>query len=52
LLTALLVGYAFPREILRVELYRESGGFFSLWRACLRYIAPPAIVLIMLAALL
>jgi len=44
LLTALLVGYAMHREILRVELYRESNHFFFLWRACLRYIAPPAIL--------
>jgi NSS family neurotransmitter:Na+ symporter len=50
LLTALFVGYGLRREVLRVELYRESGHFFSLWRSCLRYIAPPAIVVIMLAA--
>ena len=50
LLVALLVGYALRREALRVELYRESGEFFFLWRACLRYIAPPAILVIMLAA--
>ena len=50
LLTTLLVGYALNREVLRVELYRETNNFFSLWRACLRYIAPPAILVIMLAA--
>jgi len=51
LLTAVLVGWRLRPEILRVELGRESDVFFSLWRLLLRYIAPPAIVLIMLAAL-
>ena len=50
LLTALYVGYALRREVLRIELYRETNNFFSLWRSCLRYIAPPAILVIMLAA--
>ena len=49
LLTALFVGWRLRPEILRLELYRESGVFFSLWRFLLRYIAPPAIVLLMLA---
>jgi NSS family neurotransmitter:Na+ symporter len=51
LLTAVLVGWRLRPEILRVELRRESDVFFSLWRLLLRYIVPPAIVLIMLAAL-
>lgn len=51
LLTALFVGYGLKREVLRIEMYREGAYFFSLWRACLRYIAPPVIVLIMLVAL-
>ena len=51
LFTALLVGWRLRPEILRRELNRESGLFFSLWRFLLRYIAPPAIALIMLAAL-
>ena len=50
LLTALLVGYGFQREVLLVELYRESRYFFFLWRGCLRYIAPPTILVIMLNA--
>jgi len=49
LLTALLVGFAFQREVLLIELYRESRYFYFLWRACLRYIAPPAILVIMLS---
>lgn len=52
LLTALLVGYRMRREILKVELYRESRYFVFLWRACLRYIAPPFIIVVMLVALL
>jgi NSS family neurotransmitter:Na+ symporter len=50
LLTALLVGYRLRPEILRVELYRESRYLVYLVRACLRYIAPPVIILIMLTA--
>jgi NSS family neurotransmitter:Na+ symporter len=51
LLTAMFVGYGMKREVLRIEMYRENATFFFLWRACLRYIAPPVIVLIMLIAL-
>jgi len=50
--TALFVGWRLRPEILRLELYRESDLFFSLWRFLLRYIVPPAITLIMLAAFL
>ncbi len=52
LLIALLVGWRLRPEILRLELARESELFFSLWRFLLRYIAPPAIVLLMLAPFL
>jgi NSS family neurotransmitter:Na+ symporter len=52
LLTAVLVGWRLRPEILRRELYREMDLFFSLWRRLLRYIAPPAIALIIAAALL
>jgi NSS family neurotransmitter:Na+ symporter len=52
LLTALLVGWRMRRELLRAALRRESALFFSLWRLLLRYIAPAAMVLIMLAAFL
>jgi NSS family neurotransmitter:Na+ symporter len=52
LFTALFVGWHLRPEILRLELSRESDLFFSLWRFLLRYIAPPAIALIMLAALI
>ena len=49
LFTALFVGWKMRPELLRFELSRESSTFFSLWRFLLRYIAPPAILLIMLA---
>ena len=52
LLTSLLVGYRVRRQILQVELYRESKRFIFVWRACLRYIAPPVIVVIMWTAIL
>lgn len=50
LLTALLVGWRLRPQILRMELYRESNLFFSLWRLQLRYIAVPAIAVIMVMA--
>ncbi|MEZ5572043.1 MAG: sodium-dependent transporter [Halioglobus sp.] len=51
LFIAVLVGWRMRPEILRTELTRESQLFFSLWRFLLRYIAPPAIVLLILAQL-
>ena len=44
---AVLVGWFLHPEILRLELPRESDLFFSLWRGLLRYIAPPAIAILM-----
>jgi len=52
LLTAILVGWRLRPEILRRELYREMDLFFSLWQRLLRYIAPPAILVIVVAALI
>jgi NSS family neurotransmitter:Na+ symporter len=52
LLTAVLVGWRLRPEILRLELYREMDLFFSLWQRLLRYIAPPAIALLIIAGLL
>jgi NSS family neurotransmitter:Na+ symporter len=51
LFTAVLVGWRLRPEILRRELSREMDVFFSLWRRLLRYIAPPAILLVMIAGL-
>jgi NSS family neurotransmitter:Na+ symporter len=52
LLLALFVGWRMRREILRVELYRESQLFFLSWLFLLRYIVPLAIVLILINAVL
>ena len=52
LLTAVLVGWRLRPEILRVELSRELDLFFALWQRLLRYIAPPAIAVILIAAAL
>ncbi|MEH6585257.1 MAG: sodium-dependent transporter [Halioglobus sp.] len=49
--TAVLVGWRLNKSVLRPQLARESDLSFSLWRGLLRYIAPPAIVLVMLAGL-
>ena len=49
--TAVLVGWRLRPGLLRVQLKRESDVFFSLWRFLLRYISPPAIVVVMIAAL-
>ncbi len=50
LFTAVLVGWRMRPEILRRELYRELDLFFSLWRRLLRYIAPPVILLFIVAS--
>jgi NSS family neurotransmitter:Na+ symporter len=52
LLTAVLVGWRLRPEILRVELSRELDLFFALWQRLLRYIAPLAIAMILISALL
>jgi NSS family neurotransmitter:Na+ symporter len=52
LLTLVFVAWRMRPELLRVELVRESGLFFSLWLALLRYIAAPALMLLLLVNLL
>jgi NSS family neurotransmitter:Na+ symporter len=51
LLTSVLVGWRLRPEILRVELDRELDLHFSLWRRLLRYVAPPALAIMMVTAL-
>lgn len=51
LLTALLVGWRVDSGILREQLGRESPRLLSLWRWLLRYIAPLALAVILLADL-
>ena len=48
---SLLVGWAIDPAILREQLSRESALFFSLWLWLLRYIAPLALAVILLANL-
>jgi len=50
LLTAVFVGWFMRVEIVRMELYREARLFFWLWRFLLRYVAPSAIGVILVAA--
>lgn len=52
LLTAIFVGWRVRPEILKLELDRESGVFFWLWRFSLRFLAPPVIMLLVLAPML
>jgi NSS family neurotransmitter:Na+ symporter len=52
LLISILVGWRLRPDILRLQLGRESDLFFSLWHFLLRYIAPPAITLLMLMSIL
>lgn len=51
LLLSVFVGWRMRRELLRACLYREQDGFFSLWYGLIRYIAPPAIALVLLSTL-
>ncbi|MCB1679275.1 MAG: sodium-dependent transporter [Halioglobus sp.] len=52
LCTAVFVGWRMRPELQVVVLSRESTLFLSLWRFVLRYIVPPATVLVTLLALL
>lgn len=49
LLTAIFVGWRMRPEILKLELDREPGVFFWLWRVSLRYLAPPVILILLFA---
>jgi len=51
LAAAVLVGWVLRREVLRPYFTRESDLSFSLWRALLRYITAPAILLVLAAGL-
>ncbi len=48
-LLAALVGWGLNWRVLREQFARESDGFFSLWYALIRYIAPLALAVILLA---
>lgn len=50
LLVALFVGWRMKPEVLRRELRGDHGLLFWLWYSVLRYIAPPAILLVFLTS--
>lgn len=52
LILCLLVGWGLRLRVLRQQLAREPRWIFSLWYGLVRYIAPPAALLVMFAALL
>lgn len=52
LVMVLLVGWVLRPEVLRPSLGPESALSFSLWRALLRYITPPALALVLAARFL
>lgn len=51
LLIALFAGWRMRAEAARDELFADSDRLFSLWRWLLRYIAPPALSVVLLAGL-
>lgn len=51
LLLAILVGWRMRAESIRDEMLTDRPRLFWLWRATLRYIAPPAIALILIMGL-
>ncbi|MGD8176040.1 sodium-dependent transporter [Marinimicrobium sp. ARAG 43.8] len=44
---AVFVGWIAKREVLRRELRQESDGQFALWLLLLKYVCPPALLLIL-----
>ena len=50
-LIAVFVGWRMREEVVRDEFYRHSGFVFVLWYGLLRYIAVPAVLLILLVPL-
>jgi NSS family neurotransmitter:Na+ symporter len=51
LLACVFVAWRMRPELLRAQLYRETDAFFSLWYSVVRYIAPPAILLVLVHGL-
>ncbi len=48
LMMAVFVGWVARRELLRHELRQESDGQFELWLTLLKYLCPPALLLILI----
>ncbi|MEQ8406305.1 MAG: sodium-dependent transporter [Oceanicaulis sp.] len=51
LLIALFTGWVVSRALMRKELEEASNGFFGYWRFTIRYLAPIAVALIIIAGL-
>ena len=49
LLIAVFVGWVMRREVLKIEMYREDEQIFALWRWILRWPAPLAILVVLVA---
>lgn len=47
LLIAFFVGWQLRMEVVRDEFYRQTGWLFQLWYGLLRFVAIPAIIIIM-----
>jgi neurotransmitter:Na+ symporter, NSS family len=52
LLIALFTGWVVSRQLMRNELDQASSGFFSFWLFTIRYLAPLAVALIIIAGLM
>jgi NSS family neurotransmitter:Na+ symporter len=52
MLTALFAGWFVTRDAAREELGIRSGSAFQLWRFLIRFIAPVAIGMMLVAAIL
>ena len=45
---AIFVGYVLPKDMVYSHLHKEMGKMYWLWRASLRYVAPLALIFMML----
>lgn len=52
LLGAIFVGWVVPREVMRDEFHKATGGLFRYWRFLIRYLAPIAVGSILVFGLL
>jgi NSS family neurotransmitter:Na+ symporter len=52
LLIAVFAGWAVSRRSAEQELDMSSTGLFSLWRLLIRYLVPPALLLILVFGIL
>lgn len=48
---ALMVGWALPREKVRLALPMDDGAIFSLWYFALRFIVPVAVIALLVSAI-